>query len=238
MMDEGRFAPLLSSLVSGKQGLINMATYDISKSFHRHGRLTDKVVGVCRMFGLTAERLSERCVVHNCRLEINDGDIVYITGPSGAGKSVLLKELEKTIPPENKVNLADIKLPKEKTLVDCIEADLLTSLRILSTAGLNDCFCVLNQPANLSEGQKYRFRLALALAAKKKFVFADEFCSELDRITASVLAYNIHKFAKKNGVTFVLASSHDDVLLDLQPDVLVTKEFSGKAEVIYKRTIR
>ena len=212
-----------------------MTTYNISKSFHWLGQFTDKVVQVCRMFGITADRLSERCVIHNCRLEINDGDIVYITGPSGAGKSVMLKELEKTIPVEDRVNLARIKLTKETALVDCIEGDLLRSLRILSTAGLNDCFCVLNQPANLSEGQKYRFRLAMALASKKRFVFADEFCSELDRITAAVIAYNIHKFAKKNGVTFVLASSHEDILLDLAPDVMVVKELSGKTEVIYKR---
>jgi hypothetical protein len=213
-----------------------MAAYSISKCFHRQIKLTDKVVGVCRMFGLSADRISVQSVVGQCRLKINDGDIVYITGPSGAGKSVLLRELEKTIPSSKRINLARIKLPKEAALVDCIDADLLTSLRILSTAGLNDCFCILNQPANLSEGQKYRFRLAMALASKKKFVFADEFCSELDRITAAVIAYNIHKFAKRQGVTFVLASSHEDILLDLAPDVVVVKELSDKTEVIYKRS--
>ena len=212
-----------------------MSTYDVSKSFRWQGKLTDKVVQVCRMFGLTADRLTQRCIINNCRLEINDGDIVYITGPSGAGKSVLLKELEKAIPASEKVNLAQIKLKSDKTLIDCIDADLLTSLRMLSTAGLSDVFCVLNQPANLSEGQKYRFRLAMALAAGKKFVFADEFCSNLDRITAVVIAYNINKFAKRTGVTFILASSHEDILLDLSPDVLVAKELSGKTQVIYKK---
>jgi ABC-type ATPase with predicted acetyltransferase domain len=213
----------------------SMPICNVSKSFRWQGRLTDKVSKVARMFGITADRLTQRCVIHNCRLEINDGDIVYITGPSGAGKSVMLNELEKTIPATNRVNLARIKLAKDKTLIDCIDADLLTSLRMLSTAGLNDVFCILNQPANLSEGQKYRFRLAMALASGKKFVFADEFCSELDRITAAVIAYNIHKFAKRTGTTFILASSHDDILLDLAPDVMVVKELSGKTEVIYKR---
>ncbi len=213
-----------------------MSTYNVSKSFKWQGKLTDKVVQVCRMFGLTADRLTQRCIINNCRLEINDGDIVYITGPSGAGKSVLLKELEKAIPASDRVNLARIRLTRDKTLIDCIDADLLTSLRMLSTAGLNDVFCILNQPANLSEGQKYRFRLAMAMAAKRKFIFADEFCSELDRITAAVISYNIHKFAKKTGTTFILASSHDDILLDLAPDVLAVKELSAKTQVIYKKT--
>lgn len=211
-----------------------MPTYSVSKSFRWQGKLTDKVMQLCRMFGLTVDRLTERCVIHNCLLEINDGDIVYIMGPSGAGKSVLLRELEKSIRASDRVNLARIKLPADKALIDCVDADFLRSLRILSTAGLNDCFCVLNQPANLSEGQKYRFRLAMALASGKKFVFADEFCSELDRITAAVISYNIHKFAKRTTTAFILASSHDDILLDLSPDVLVVKELSGPTQVIYK----
>ena len=212
-----------------------MTTYSVSKSFKWQGTITDKVASVCRMFGLTVDRLTERCFRHNCQLEINDGEIVYLTGPSGAGKSVLLRELEKSIPVSDRVNLARIKLPSDKTVIDCIDGDLLRSLRMLSIAGLNDCFCILNQPRNLSEGQKYRFRLATALAAKKKFIIADEFCSELDRITAAVISYNVHKFAKRTGTIFILASSHDDILLDLSPDVLVVKELSGPTEVIYKR---
>jgi ABC-type ATPase with predicted acetyltransferase domain len=212
-----------------------MPTYSISKSFRWRGKFTDKVVQVCRMFGLTVDRLKQRCVINNCRLEINDGDIVYITGPSGAGKSVLLKELEKAVPASDRVNLARIKLPRDKTLIDCVDADMLTSLRMLSEAGLNDVFCILNQPANLSDGQKYRFRLAMAMAAEKKFIFADEFCCGLDDITAAVISYNIHKFAKRTGTTFILASSHRDNLLDLTPDVLIIKELSEKAQVIYKK---
>ena len=187
-----------------------------------------------RMFGLTVERLSESAVTYKCRLEINDGDIVYITGPSGAGKSVLLRELEKAVPVLERINLDEIELPVEKALVDCIEGDFLSALKLLSTAGLNDVFCVLNQPANLSDGQKYRFRLAAALASGKRFIFADEFCTSLDRITAAVIAYNIQRYAKRNKVTFILASSHEDILLDLAPDVLVVKELSAPAEVVYK----
>ena len=211
-----------------------MPTYSVSKTFKWQGTVTDKVASVCRIFGLTIDRLTERSFKHSCQMEINDGDIVYLTGPSGAGKSVLLRELEKSIPASDRVNLARIKQPSDKTLIDCIDGDLLTGLKMLSIAGLNDCFCILNQPTNLSDGQKYRFRLAMALAANKKFIFADEFCSKLDRITAAVISYNVRKFAKRTGTTFILASSHDDILLDLSPDVLVVKELSGPAQVIYK----
>jgi len=211
-----------------------MPTYCVEKSFRFTGRITDRVAQVCRMFGLTADRLTERTVTHSCQLTVEPGQIVYITGPSGAGKSVLLREFEDAVPTAERINLNQTPLPDDRTVIDCFDGDLLTSLRLLSAAGLNDVFCILNQPKNLSEGQKWRFRLAKALAAKKKFVFADEFCSELDRITAAAICYNIHKFAKRTGTNFFLASSHDDILLDLQPDVLVVKELSGPTQVIYK----
>ena len=213
-----------------------MATYSVSKKFDsRPPVITDKVAATMRMFGLSTDRLAESGVIYNCHLEINDSDIVYITGPSGSGKSVLLKELEKIIPADDSVNLDRIKLPVGKTLIDCMDGDFLSGLKLLSVAGLNDVFCVLGEPANLSDGQKYRFRLATALAAKKKFIFADEFCSNLDRITAAVVAYNVCKFAKRNSVTFILASAHQDILADLQPDVLVVRELAGKTEVVYKK---
>ena len=211
-----------------------MAIYSISRSFTWQGRITEKVASVCRMFGLTTDRLGERRFTHECQLVIEAGDIVYLTGPSGAGKSVLLDELEESIPVADRVNLAAIELPGDRTVIDCIDGDFLEGLRLLSTTGLNDCFCILNQPSNLSAGERYRFRLAMALGAGKQFVFADEFCSELDRIAAAVISSRLHKFAKRTGTTFILASSHQDILLDLEPDVLVLKESSGPAEVIYK----
>ena len=220
-----------------------MPSYNISKTLGQQGQISERGVAVMRMFGLTKDRLSKNICTVNCQLEINEGDVVYITGPSGAGKSVLLRELEKVIPASERVNLNKIEHAEDKSVIDCIDGDFVEGLKMLSIAGLNDAFCVLNRPANLSDGQKYRFRLAVALGSTgspqtgssvAKFIFADEYCSELDRITAAVISYNIHKYAKRTGVTFILASSHDDILLDLAPDVLVVKELSGATRVTYK----
>jgi hypothetical protein len=222
-----------------KKGKITMPTYNVSKTFGWplrgwQGQISERSASVMRMFGLTTDRLAKTSFTVNCQLEINKGDIVYITGPSGAGKSVLLKELEKSVPASDKVNLNEVKLARDKSVIDCIDGDFLEGLKLLSIAGMNDAFCVLNQPTNLSDGQKYRFRLAVALGSGAKFIFADEFCSELDRITAAVISYNIQRHAKRTGVTFILASSHEDILLDLAPDVLVVQELSGPTQVIYK----
>jgi len=213
-----------------------MPAYKVSKTFCWQGQISKRSAAVMRMFGLTADRLTETGVTITCELQINKGDIVYITGPSGAGKSILLGELEKSIPASDKVNLNEIKLPVDKSVIDCIDGELLQGLKLLSTAGLNDVFCVLNRPINLSDGQKYRFRLAMALASGKKIIFVDEFCSNLDRITAAAISYNIQRHAKRTGVTFILAGSHEDMLVDLAPDVLVIKELSGTTQIIYKES--
>lgn len=215
-----------------------MAVYEVCKRFGWEMGVGEKTAGVMRMFGLTADALGDKSVVHECEVEINEGDVVYITGASGSGKSVLLRELEGCVGESERVNLGDIELGSQQTVVDCFEGDLVGSLRVLNSAGLNDCLCVLNRPCYLSDGQKWRFRLAMALAAGKKFVFADEFCSNLDRVTAAVIAYNVRRFADREGVTFVLAGSHDDILGDLEPDVLVVKELSGPAEVVYKTKVK
>ena len=226
-----------SNILLNKTGE-KMDEFTISKSFSWHGTPTEKVTSVCRMFGLTIDRLRERCKIHKCYLKIQQGDIVYINGPSGSGKTVLLKEMEKSIPAEDRINLNEIELPADKTVVECIEGSLLSCLQLLSTAGLSDCFCILNQPSNLSDGEKYRFRLAMAMAAKKKYIIADEFSSELDRITAASISYKLRKFANKTGTIFVLASCHRDILLDLAPDILVTKDFSTVPAIVDYKDIR
>jgi len=211
-----------------------MGEYEVSKTFPWQGRITEKVAAVMRMFGLTAETLREKAVCHYCRLHIGTGEIVYISGPSGAGKSVLLEGLQRAVPAEQRVNLTEIPLPADKAVVDCITGDVIGSLRTLSRAGLNDCLCVLTPPAHLSEGQKWRFRLAAAMATGKRFVFADEFCAHLDAVTAAVISYNLRRYAWAGNVTFILAGCREDFLADLQPDVLVLKQLSGPAKVIYK----
>jgi len=221
-----------------------MSEYRIEKTFVRHGSLTDKCIAVMRMFGLTKERLDRIGFKCDCTLSIEAGDVIYITGPSGSGKTVILNELQKSIPPKHRINLSTIKIPRDRAVIDCIEADLIETLKFFSTAGLADCPALLNTPANLSEGQQWRFRLALALAAVsapgagKRFIFADEFCSLLDRITAACISHSIRKFADRYKVTFILASAHQDILGDLLPDAIVTRDLSDNTDVTYKLSQR
>jgi ABC-type ATPase with predicted acetyltransferase domain len=206
----------------------------VEKSFVWDGEVTERVRGVCRMFGLTLERLRERVPFFSCEIKVKEGDIVYITGPSGSGKSVILQELERQVPEEERINLFDIELSEAEAVIDCVDGELLGALKLLSVAGLSDVFCLLKKVSHLSEGQQWRYRLAKALSERRKFIFADEYCGGLEKVSAAVVSYRVRRFAKERGVTFFLASSHEDVLADLQPDVIVRCDLSGEIDVIYK----
>jgi ABC-type ATPase with predicted acetyltransferase domain len=211
-----------------------MSVYEIEKSMKWNDSLSGKAGSLCRLFGLSADFLRQRIQRYDCKINIKKGDIVYITGPSGAGKSVLLSELEKQLPKDLRINLSQIELPADKSVLDCIDMDLTNSLEILNTAGLSEVHCILNKPALLSDGQKERFRLAMALASGRKIIIADEFCSRLDSITAACVAYNVRRFAERFDRTFLLAGCREDILEDLQPDLVVVKELSGSCEIIYR----
>lgn len=60
----------------------------------------------------------------------------------------------------------------------------------------------------------------------------DEFCASLDRVMARVVAYLFQRVARKLGKTVMVATTHDDLSEDFQPDIQVRKGFEGNVEII------
>jgi len=197
---------------------------------------TDRVVGVAEAFGLGLDKWEKFIVYDNVELRIGPADIVYITGDSGSGKSVLLKALEKDIRQDlglSCINIADIKPEPNKPLIETVGKSLEEALELLSRVGLNDAFLFLRTYEQLSDGQKYRYKIAKMIESGAQFWIMDEFAATLDRDTAKIVAYNLQKLARQQGKAVLAATTHTDLFENLNPSVHIHKKFGKEITVNY-----
>jgi hypothetical protein len=186
------------------------------------------VVGqVADLFGLDdSER--EHAVAENVALDVRPTDLVLFTGPSGSGKSSLMREVARQLGATDANALALPDVPLVEALPGTVEERLAT----LAGCGLSEARLLLRTPGELSDGQRYRFRTAFALATAKTPIVLDEFTAALDRTLAKVVAFNLRKAVTRSGVGVLAATTHEDVVEDLNPDVWVRCEGDGAIRVV------
>lgn len=212
-----------------------MSEYQIDKRFTSEVERTDRVLEIAEAFGLGLDD-KEFVVFDHQKITVNQGDVVYITGQSGSGKSVALRELSAQMIAAG-IALADIDKVELKPipLIDQIGKTTSEGLNWLGLAGLNDAYLYIRKPSELSDGQRYRFRLAKVIESGAKVWVADEFLAVLDRETAKVLAFNLQRTARKFGATLIVATTHSDMVEDLQPDITIEKRYREKIRIIEDR---
>lgn len=204
--------------------------YTINKSFKSNVVRSNRVLEVAEAFGLGLED-KDFTVYDNFEVDIEKGDVVYITGQSGSGKSLLLKELAKQIAEHEAVADIDKVEFEERPLIDQLGSNTDEAIQMLSLAGLNDAYLLVRKPSELSDGQRYRFRIALLIASGCRVWVADEFGAVLDRVTAKVVAFNLRKQAAKVGATVIVATTHKDLREELAPTIYVDKRFKDKINI-------
>ena len=199
-------------------------------------RPTSRVVGVAEGFGLGLDQWQNFIIYDNVELKIGPTDIVYITGDSGSGKSMLLKALEKDVKQDMNlscINIADIRPEPGKPLIETVGKTLEEVLELLSKVGLNDAFLFLRTYEQLSDRQKYRYRIAKMIESQAQFWIMDEFAATLDRDTAKIVAFNLQKLARQQGKAVLAATTHTDLFEDLNPGVQIHKRFGKEIGVNY-----
>lgn len=182
----------------------------------------------------------EHVVCDGLDVNISPGQLVLFTGSSGSGKSSMLRAVREQLSQHGKVvDIASLSLP-ELPLVDALPLEVKAGLDLLAACGLSEAQLLLRTPSELSEGQRYRFRLALGLAqlmqrepGESAWLLADEFTATLDRTLAKVLSFNLSRLARKHQVGCLLATTHEDIAADLQSDVHVRPGLDGRIEVAY-----
>jgi hypothetical protein len=208
-----------------------MTTYTISKSFISSVERTPRVLEVAESFGMG---LSDKkfVIYDNLEIDIRQGDVIYITGQSGSGKSLLLRDLTAKMREEGlKVaDLAEVDL-REKPVIDQLGETTTNATDLLAKAGISDAWIYIRKPSELSDGQRYRLRLAKVMETDADVWVADEFGAVLDRETAKVVAFNMAKVARRMGKTLMVATTHADLFEELAPSLKITKRFRDRVDL-------
>jgi ABC-type ATPase with predicted acetyltransferase domain len=194
--------------------------------------VTPRTIGVAEAFGLGIDEAKLHIIYYNAEFQIGPSDIVYITGESGSGKSVLLRAFEKDLGNEA-LNIDNLTVDPDKPLIETVGKDLNEALELLSRVGLNDAYLFLRKYRELSDGQRYRYRIAKLIESGKQFWIMDEFCATLDRETAKIVAFNVQKQARRTGKAVIVATTHIDLLEDLAPSVHIHKGWGKRLEIKY-----
>ena len=184
--------------------------------------------------------------IHKLNFELNPGDVMLIEGPSGSGKTTLLEAILGNVDtnkaevdgliemPEGFLPSAFQPLRSRKSLIELFaDGGVREGLHFLGLAGLSEPFLYLKRFEELSKGQQYRAMLAQVLASGQNVWIADEFCANLDEITANLVAYNIQRIARQQGLTVIVAASNPrPFVLSLNPDTVVRLSSSSQSSVL------
>jgi len=217
---------------------------DVSISYVSKVRRTHSTHAVQQAFGISPDDLRSD-VIRKLSLTIKPGMIVLIVGPSGSGKTSLLRaiageessgmELNGEITVPKSVKVGNFVSPRSrKPIIEILGTkDFQFGLYLLSLAGLSEAFLYLKRFEELSGGQKYRAMLACLLAAEKNVWLADEFCANLDPVTANVVSHNVQSAVRKFGATLIAAAPHySNFIFSLRPDLVINLTSAWEHSVV------
>ena len=198
----------------------------------RPGRPSARTADVGLHFGIPLHE-SRVLVIGGVRLPLCPGAIVLLTGPSGSGKSTLLAEIERQCAGGCVVDR--VTFPRTASIVDRVApgAPLREAVAIMTACALSEPRLWVRRFEELSDGEKFRARLARAVALHHGGggtvpLLCDEFCSTLHRRAAKAISHNLRKIVARRNLLTVVACCQDDVIPDLQPQTIVHLRGGGR----------
>lgn len=214
-------------------------------TFESQVRRTQRTQIVQQAFGISPKAIKS-IVLHDLSLSIYPGEIVLIIGPSGSGKTTLLefmasgfkKEFSGHVDgnitwPSNYLPGTFKNIHSDKALIEQFgKFDVSSSLYLMGLVGLSDAFVYLKRFHELSKGQQYRAMLALLITSQSNVWIIDEFCANLDPITAKAVTGKLQRLARKLGVTVIVAAPHcETFVFSLRPDKVIQMTNTGETSI-------
>lgn len=191
-------------------------------------------------FGIESARLRTK-LLGPVDIELAAGNIFLVTGSSGAGKSILLDAicgkstqgllLRGRIEREGKRAAELEPLPSSVPLLQYFgeRYGAERAFDVLCRVGLSEAMVFIKPFSMLSMGQRYRAMLADLLLSGADIWIIDEFCSNLDPVTASVISTQIRRLAKQHGIVLVAAAANvSHFVADLAPERILVVRTGGE----------
>lgn len=202
------------------------------------GRPSPRTAAVGMQFGIPLFG-GPTTIVQPTRIPIGPGRIVLLVGPSGSGKSSSLAQIERHF--AGGCTVQRVSFPGGVAIVDRIApwAPLSEALTILTKCGLAEARLWVRSFDALSDGEKFRARLARAVALHSRSraaapLLCDEFCSTLHRRAAKAISFGFRKIVVQRQLSAVVACGNEDVIADLQPDTIVRLKGAGRCEIEHR----
>lgn len=202
------------------------------------GSSSPRLRRACARFGLRLTHHSTSPPVHAEALRrlqaLRPGRIALVTGRSGCGKSSLLCALRRQLARDCAAGRC--LTPRDdgsSRVIDALGGSLHDALATLARVGLADATILPRRVRELSDGERARFGLALALQASRGrggrargpgWIVIDEFLAVVDRRTARAVAAGVRRVWKERSVEcprLVVATAHDDLADALEPDLFI-----------------
>ncbi len=192
-----------------------------------------RALEVCLRFGvpMTGPSLSGP-ILHRLGLRFEPGSVALVAGPSGAGKTRLLAEIARQTPGSRLVQ--DALFPLDVPVIDAVlpTRPIDEAMALLTACGLGEPALWLRRFDQLSEGERFRARLARAMGLHRREhsrapLLCDEFGSLLHQPLARAIAFNLRKLVTREKLALVVASCRPDLAEALRPDHVVRLPLGG-----------
>lgn len=187
-----------------------MPSFDIVKNSNIEH--TYRVSSVLGAFDINPENIKET-FKGNIDIEGTEWNIGLIVGASGTGKTTIAKHLFKDL------IVSDFRYTSKSIIDDMPKNKSIGEItKVFSNVGFSSPPSWLKPYSVLSNGEKMRVDLAMAILQDHEMFCFDEYTSVVDRNVAKVGSLAVQKAIRKQNKKFIAISCHYDVKEWLQPD--------------------